>query len=67
MTKDLWEIPSSDTKLKSYFDERGVRDLFPDGKVVLNKLNDVLDFNVCKEMGCGYRLFYSFYESGSRC
>ena len=53
VTKDLWGILSSDTKLKSYFDERGVRDLFPDGTVVLNKLNDDLDFNVCKEMGCG--------------
>ena len=52
-TKDLWGILSKDVTLKQYFDERHVCELFPDGEVVLDKLRDVLDFDICRDMGCG--------------
>ena len=52
-TKDLWRILSKDVTLKQYFDERHVCELFPNGEVILDKLRSVLDFDICRDMGCG--------------
>lgn len=52
-TKCLWELFSKDTTLKQYLDKRHICNLFPDGELILDKLVNSLDFDICKEMGGG--------------
>ncbi len=53
ITKDLYEFFSKDIKLNQYLNERQVSELFPDGQIVLDSIKDVLDLDVCREMGSG--------------